>query len=631
MLKSPYLFAVNVLLALLHWTGAAKAQSNNLGLSFELPPAQEQAVVLQSPPASPELPTSPELIVPAQPSARIEIATADMTSELTAALTSEGPTELEYTTEPLPPIETMATGSLMEAEPQEQAIDTDTSAADIALTFSADTVSLEGLEEQDEHAAQATDNDTPSLSELQASAIQPSATPITFDSTELNNLSLDDWIFEHGTNSLVARTVGSAEGTRHARRRRTRAYYGHVDPGNGVWNLGTFSYQHEAASPEEADERQLQRLKRQGLQLEDQARELGITLSLEEKLNGLDLANQAPLAALDKGGYIERLAQARRLQMETQEAILWARTYAYIDPNTRKWNAPGLGNNVQSISRDQERRISAISKAMRAYEPSDMKIASLDTLEEMTLESTTRLGGSRQASGNALTGGANTYRSETAASSPMEVSFELPAASESVPTAASTLAAALQASVINRGEPSAMLEQRSTPASNSKTANREADVDNTVEIESLGVVPTSNELDDMAVAFSPTNNLADPLEKANPTEQGVPSDLAPSAAIPEETALFEINAEPAVASDSNARTPSPTLTSAETDSAAAEVSASPQPIAEGAPQLQSLLSGIGASRITPEERAKLLQQNSPEPKSEITLWSTEDRIVSPEQ
>ena len=75
---------------------------------------------------------------------------------------------------------------------------------------------------------------------------------------------LDDWIFADGTESLVARTVGSAEGTRHWNGQRTRAYYGHTDPGNGVWNLGTFSYQHEAHDPADADEKQLLRLKRQG-------------------------------------------------------------------------------------------------------------------------------------------------------------------------------------------------------------------------------------------------------------------------------------------------------------------------------------------------------------------------------
>ncbi|HIK15393.1 MAG TPA: hypothetical protein IGS53_08950, partial [Leptolyngbyaceae cyanobacterium M33_DOE_097] len=52
-----------------------------------------------------------------------------------------------------------------------------------------------------------------------------------------------DTLFKGGSQSVVARTVGHAEGTRTAAGGYTRAYRGHVDPGNGVWNLGTFSFQ----------------------------------------------------------------------------------------------------------------------------------------------------------------------------------------------------------------------------------------------------------------------------------------------------------------------------------------------------------------------------------------------------
>lgn len=173
-------------------------------------------------------------------------------------------------------------------------------------------------------------------------------------------------MFEGGTESLVARAVGSAEGTRTPEGHKNPAYFGHVDPGNGVWNLGTFSYQHGAASPEEADVKQLARLKNQTAMLKNKAAERGIELTPEELLNGIDLANQAPLAALDRGGYIDWLVEARGLGMEGAEAIIWARTRSFIDPDTQRWNAPGLGNNVYSISRDQERRADAIARAIAA-------------------------------------------------------------------------------------------------------------------------------------------------------------------------------------------------------------------------------------------------------------------------
>lgn len=166
--------------------------------------------------------------------------------------------------------------------------------------------------------------------------------------------------FHGGNDSLVARAVGSAEGTRTPEGRKTPAYFGHVDPGNQAWNLGTFSYQHGARTPEEADSRQLRRLEAQASLLKRQAEAKNLELSLEEFLNGIDLANQAPQAALDKMGYIDWLAEARALKMSGSEAIGWARTRSFIDPDTQRWNAPGLGNNIDSISRDQMRRVTAI-------------------------------------------------------------------------------------------------------------------------------------------------------------------------------------------------------------------------------------------------------------------------------
>ncbi len=174
-------------------------------------------------------------------------------------------------------------------------------------------------------------------------------------------------LFHGGADSLVARVVGSAEGTRTVDGQRTKAYYGHTDPGNGVWNLGSFSYQHGASSPEEADERQLRRLKEQADLLQRQAARHGISLTLAELLNGIDLANQAPLAALDRGGYVDWLAQARQRGMQGDAAILWARTRAFIDPDTQQWNAPGLGNTADRISQDQDRRMSAIARAYEHY------------------------------------------------------------------------------------------------------------------------------------------------------------------------------------------------------------------------------------------------------------------------
>ncbi|MGB3612705.1 MAG: hypothetical protein WBA10_02845 [Elainellaceae cyanobacterium] len=173
-----------------------------------------------------------------------------------------------------------------------------------------------------------------------------------------------DGMFAGGSDSLVARAVGHAEGTRAATGEKTQAYYGHTDPGNGVWNLGSFSYQHDAISPENADEKQLRRLQQQALQLRQQAASRNILLGLQEELNGIDLANQAPEAALDNGGYVDRLAEAYTRGLQGADAILWARTWSYLDPNTKQWNAPGLGNTLWSIRDDQERRRRAIAQVL---------------------------------------------------------------------------------------------------------------------------------------------------------------------------------------------------------------------------------------------------------------------------
>lgn len=174
-------------------------------------------------------------------------------------------------------------------------------------------------------------------------------------------------LFEGNSDSLVAWAVGSAEGTRTPNGAINPAYFGHTDPGNRVWNMGTFSYQHGAKTPEEADQKQLARLQNQGEVLRQRALNHGMNLTLEETLNGLDLANQSPLAAIGRVGYIERLAEAKANGYEGSEAILVARTRSYINPNTGRWNAPGLGNTEPSIRRDQQRRANAVAKAIAAY------------------------------------------------------------------------------------------------------------------------------------------------------------------------------------------------------------------------------------------------------------------------
>lgn len=174
-------------------------------------------------------------------------------------------------------------------------------------------------------------------------------------------------IWEGGSNSLVAKAVGSAEGTRTPNGGKNRAYEGHIDPGNGVWNRGSFSYQHCEASctPDEADRRQIARLKSQYKTIQAKAAARKINLNVKTALNGIDLANQSPLAALDSGGYVDRLAEAYKQGLKGESAILQARSRSFIDPSTGRLNAPGLGNNFGSVTHDQGRRLDRVSDAIQ--------------------------------------------------------------------------------------------------------------------------------------------------------------------------------------------------------------------------------------------------------------------------
>lgn len=170
--------------------------------------------------------------------------------------------------------------------------------------------------------------------------------------------------FKGGQQSVVARVVGAAEGTRSVDGGFTNAYTGHSDPGNSVWNIGSFSYQHGASSPEEADEKQLARLERQTDELLDKAANKGLQLTTEEVLNAVDLANQAPLAALDsKFGYINRLRECETQGKKGSEKVLCARTLSYYGPSGLE--APGLGNVEENVRYDQQRRMDMIEQAKK--------------------------------------------------------------------------------------------------------------------------------------------------------------------------------------------------------------------------------------------------------------------------
>ena len=158
-------------------------------------------------------------------------------------------------------------------------------------------------------------------------------------------LTLDD--------ETLMKAIGKAEGTVDGHLTPDADYHGHIDPGNGAANLGFFSYQHGASSPQEADQKQLNRLRKAEREIQAQAAgKFGQPLSEAALLTALDLWNQAPLAGQD---FVTHLATPD----PSPDQIIEARARSYIDPTTGTLDAPGLGNSMMNVEADQRRRTDA--------------------------------------------------------------------------------------------------------------------------------------------------------------------------------------------------------------------------------------------------------------------------------
>lgn len=174
---------------------------------------------------------------------------------------------------------------------------------------------------------------------------------------------------EGGSNSWVATCVGCAEGTRTANGRKTKAYFGHTDPGNGVNNIGSFSYQHTASDPEEADRKQIDKLAKV---LMPKFIKIFEPIELTEKeylvlwIVACDCFTQSEIACTDKGGFLELAEKGVKAKEESKMIPLW-RTNSYFDPRTGKLDAPGFNNNINRLEEDQNRRTIAILAALGAH------------------------------------------------------------------------------------------------------------------------------------------------------------------------------------------------------------------------------------------------------------------------
>lgn len=150
------------------------------------------------------------------------------------------------------------------------------------------------------------------------------------------------------TDDTLKTAIGGAEGTVNADGTPTRAYAGHTDPGNGKHNQGAFSYQHGAETPEQADERWLQVLRKAEQEYQQQAQaRYGHELSRAALVAILDAHTQSPDAA-------KRFLNYLPTHDPTPEQIVQARTAA-LEESRRV-----LGGPPMNVPADQARRVARL-------------------------------------------------------------------------------------------------------------------------------------------------------------------------------------------------------------------------------------------------------------------------------
>ncbi|MEM9944691.1 MAG: NlpC/P60 family protein [Cyanobacteria bacterium P01_D01_bin.36] len=146
----------------------------------------------------------------------------------------------------------------------------------------------------------------------------------------------------------LACAIGNAEGTRTPDCGFTAAYTSHQDPGNGKTNQGSFSYQHGAASAEEADQKWLATLEQAKQSINEQAvAKFGSPLSEAAMVIALDAYTQSPNAGKDY--FVGHLVS----HDPTPEQLKNARIAALNSSRAERGGPP------MNVAADQRRRVNA--------------------------------------------------------------------------------------------------------------------------------------------------------------------------------------------------------------------------------------------------------------------------------
>jgi hypothetical protein len=164
--------------------------------------------------------------------------------------------------------------------------------------------------------------------------------------------------------------IGAAEGTRAANGDFNPAYYGHEDPGDKLWNIGSFSVncdrvKCDAKTPDEADQVYLERLRGKSKQIERQMRNNGTEFTLIEWVLLLDQCNQSPEACLGWSdgqniGSVNWFAWLKKVGF-SGDPLLEARVESYRNKSTQQFEA--FRKTKEGMTADQDRRLKAASDA----------------------------------------------------------------------------------------------------------------------------------------------------------------------------------------------------------------------------------------------------------------------------
>jgi len=169
---------------------------------------------------------------------------------------------------------------------------------------------------------------------------------------------------------VLWRVVGAAEGTVSVDGIETPNYFGHTDPGNGVWNRGAYSYQFSGNNPDPkaADKAQHDKIKRYH---DAVVAKFAPELTVMEYLHALDLINQAPLCVAyeddngqvkeNRGSYFDWLKKAKEKGLTGDEAIIYARVESFQNPSTGNYDTNFVSR--YWLEKDQRRRMSMMNQA----------------------------------------------------------------------------------------------------------------------------------------------------------------------------------------------------------------------------------------------------------------------------